>query len=110
MENSYQLVKSSAECALLHQQSLQWVRTQRQLVEIEYWAGNVTITRLRGAQNDLVDAECDLALALITLLKADAQLIAAISGRPEEEPLRSALPGWTERAVDSLEKYLKGAW
>lgn len=109
VENSYLLVKSSAECALLYRQSLDWVRTQRRLVEIEYWSGNVTVTRLRGAQNDLVNAEGNLALAAIALLKADAQLVAAVSGPLDDtaDP-PSALPAWADHSLEALGEYFKG--
>ena len=110
VENSYLMVKSSAECALLYQQSLKWVRTQRKLVEVEYWSGNVTITRLRGAQNDLVNAEGSLAMAVIALLKADAQLTAAVSGPIGDDDVPpSALPTWAESSLEALGEYLKGA-
>ena len=108
VENSYLMVKNSAECALLYQESLKWVRTQRRLVEVEYWSGNVTVTRLRGAQNDLVNAEGSMALAVIALLKADAQLVAAISGPADGEVPQSILPEWAEHSLEALGNRLKG--
>lgn len=110
VENSYMMVKSSAECAKLYRETLNWVRTQRRLVEVEYWSGNVTVTRLRGAQNDLVSAEGNMVLAIIALLKADAQLFAAISGMPEETAPPSALPDWAERSLEAMGGHLKGVW
>ena len=75
------LRESAAESLRLYRESLGWVRRQRELVALEYWTGRVTITRLRGAQNDLVDAECGCAAALAQVVKAEAQLLAAVGGR-----------------------------
>lgn len=54
------------------------VSKQRDLVEEEYAAGNVGVTRLNSAQNDLVTAESNLASSIINVLNAKAQLEAAI--------------------------------
>ena len=81
VESSYAVRESAAESLRLYRESLGWVRRQRELVALEYWAGRVTITRLRGAQNDLVDAECGCAAALAQVVKAEAQLLAAVGGR-----------------------------
>jgi len=81
VESSYVLRESAAESLRLYRESLGWVRRQRELVALEYWTGRVTITRLRGAQNDLVDAECGCAAALAQVVKAEAQLLAAVGGR-----------------------------
>ena len=81
VESSYALRESAAVALRLYRESLLWVRRQRELVAVEYWAGRVTITRLRGAQNDLVDAECGCAAALAELVKAEAQLLAAVGGQ-----------------------------
>ena len=81
VESSYALRESAAAALRLYRESLLWVRRQRELVAVEYWAGQVTITRLRGAQNDLVEAECGCAAALAEVVKAEAQLLAAVGGR-----------------------------
>lgn len=58
----------------------EWVRQQRDLITGQYWAGEVTVTRLNEAQYDLVAAESSLAVARINLYKSRAQLIAAVNG------------------------------
>ena len=64
----------------LYRQSLEWVFEQRQLVQTEYNAAKTTITRLNGAQSDLIRAENMLAIAQIELNKAVIQLQTAIEG------------------------------
>lgn len=64
----------------LYRQSLEWVFEQRQLVQAEYNAAKATITRLNGAQSDLIRAENMLAIAQIELNKAIVQLQTAIEG------------------------------
>lgn len=89
VETAYTIYRSSAEIAELYRQTMDWVFEQRNLVVVEYWAGNVTITRLRGAQNDLINAEGGLAVSLIEMCKANAQLIAAVNGEVELAPLHN---------------------
>ena len=64
----------------LYRQSLEWVFEQRQLVQAQYNAAKTTITRLNGAQSDLIRAENMLAIAQIELNKAIIQLQSAIEG------------------------------
>jgi outer membrane protein TolC len=64
----------------LYQQSLEWVFEQRKLVQAEYDAARVDITRLNGAQSDLIRAENMLAISQIELNKALIQLQTAIEG------------------------------
>ena len=59
-------------------ETLRWVVEQRTLVQSEFWNGRDTITRLNGAQSDVVEAECRLAIARIETGKALAQLRAAV--------------------------------
>ena len=92
----------------LYRQSLEWVFEQRQLVQAEYNAAKATITRLNGAQSDLVRAENMLAIAQIELNKAVIQLQTAIEGDypklPHHEPL---LPTTIEPFDKLLEKLTK---
>ncbi len=62
-----------------YQEQLQYVTEQRDLVTVEYWAGNVTITRLNEAQNVLVQAQNSLAVSLVDTQKSVAQLNAAVN-------------------------------
>ncbi len=89
VETAYTIYRSCAEIAELYRQTMDWVFEQRNLVAVEYWAGNVTITRLRGAQNDLINAEGGLAVSLIEMCKANARLVAAVNGEVEPAPLHS---------------------
>ena len=77
---------------------------QRQLVTVEYWGGRETITRLNGAQSDLVGAEGKVAIAIVELNKALAQLNAAVNMPLEEESSRPLpVPLWK----NTLENLLK---
>ncbi|MDD4816693.1 MAG: TolC family protein [Victivallaceae bacterium] len=60
-----------------YRENLGYITEQRNLVTVEYWAGNVTITRLNEAQNELVNAQSKLAIELAQLRKSAAQLAAA---------------------------------
>ena len=70
--------RNALEQVKIYEETLAWVYEQRQLVQSEYWNGRNTITRLNGAQSDLVEAESRLAIALIELRKAEVQLDAAM--------------------------------
>ena len=63
----------------LCRKTVQWVYEQRALVQSEFWCGHNTITRLNGAQSDLVEAESRLAIAVTELCKAAVQLDAAMN-------------------------------
>ena len=80
VESAYSVRESAAAALGFYRESLAWVRRQRELVAVEYWSGDVTITRLRGAQNDLVGAESGCAAALAEFCKAEARLLAAVGG------------------------------
>ncbi|MDD3887000.1 MAG: TolC family protein [Victivallaceae bacterium] len=103
--SAYATYRAAVENARLYRETMDWVFEQRDLVNVEYWAGNVTITRLRGAQNDLVNAEGGLALSLIAAGKARAQLEAAVNGgvayMPAADPKTLPL---LDSLFDSLEK------
>jgi len=87
-------IRSSVETLLLTQQELSLlrsnavlVRKNRDLVEMEYSAGQCTLVRLNEAQRDMITAESRLALSLVTLRKAWLDLEAAsgkISKRYDE--------------------------
>ena len=66
-------------------ETLRWVVEQRTLVQSEFWNGRDTITRLNGAQSDLVEAQSSLAIALIELRKAVVQLQTAMNAPALEE-------------------------
>ncbi len=86
----------------LYRQSLEWVFEQRQLVQAEYNASKTTITRLNGAQSDLIRAENMLAIAQIELNKAVIQLKTAIEGDYPDLPLRQPVTISTVTAFDKL--------
>ena len=73
------IVNAAGQLAL-YKQSLEWVFEQRKLVQAEYDSAKATITRLNGAQSDLVRAENMLAIAQIELNKAIIQPQTAIEG------------------------------
>jgi outer membrane protein TolC len=86
----------------LYRQSLQWVFEQRQLVQAEYNAAKATITRLNGAQSDLIRAENMLAIAQIELNKAIIQLQTAIEGDYCNLPQHKILQPSTLEPFDKL--------
>ena len=53
-------------------------RETRDLVENEYNAGTALVTRLNEAERDLVQAQNNLALAVVNIYNSKAQLDAAI--------------------------------
>ena len=90
----------------LYRQSLEWVFEQRQIVQSEYNSARTTITRLNGAQSDLVKAENMLAIAQIELNKAIVQLQSAIEGDTPGLPYRKLIPPSTTITLDKLLKKL----
>ncbi|MBQ9336997.1 MAG: TolC family protein [Lentisphaeria bacterium] len=70
--------RNAREQVRLCRETLQWVYEQRALVRSAFWCGRDTITRLNGAQSDVVEAECRLAIARIETAKALIQLRAAV--------------------------------
>ena len=86
----------------LYRQSLEWVFEQRQLVQAEYNAAKTTITRLNGAQSDLIRAENMLAIAQIELNKAVIQLQTATEGDYSHLPQHKFLQPSTVEPFDQL--------
>lgn len=86
----------------LYRQSLEWVFEQRKLVQSEYNSAKATITRLNGAQSDLVKAENMLAIAQIELNKAVIQLQTAIQGDTPGLPYHKITLPTTAITLDKL--------
>lgn len=86
----------------LYRQSLEWVFEQRQLVQAEYNASKATITRLNGAQSDLIRAENMLAIAQIELNKAIIQLQSAIEGDYPDLKTHDHAPASSMEPFDKL--------
>ncbi|WP_176014704.1 TolC family protein [Victivallis sp. Marseille-Q1083] len=104
---AHENLQTQAELAEYYRETLNWVFEQRQLINVEYWAGNVTITRLNEAQYELISAESDLAIVQVELKKAAAQLTAAVNGRlegfePVDRRLNTGLP--LDEVLDKLEE------
>lgn len=85
VKDAYANYKNAREQVAIYREMMKWVFEQRQLVQVEYWGGRETITRLNGAQSDLVNAEGKLAIAAVELNKAIAQLNAAVNVSFEDE-------------------------
>ncbi len=94
--------RNAHEQVAIYREMMQWVFEQRQLVQAEYWGGRETITRLNGAQSDLVNAEGKLAIAIVELNKAIAQLNAVVNISFDDEPLRRYPQPTTGTPLDSL--------
>lgn len=86
----------------LYRQSLEWVFEQRQLVQAQYNAAKTTITRLNGAQSDLIRAENMLAIAQIELNKAIMQLQSTIEEDYSNLPRHELLELSTVEPFDKL--------
>ena len=86
----------------LYRQSLDWVFEQRKLVQSEYNSSQATITRLNGAQSDLIRAENMLAIAQIELNKAIIQLQSAIEGDYHDLPQHPMISLSNITAFDKL--------
>jgi len=67
--------------ANIYKKTLSLVTQQRDLVEEEYKAGNVELTRLNEAQRDLVQADTNLVSSLINVQNARVQLEAATNSK-----------------------------
>ncbi len=79
VKDAYANYRNARAQVKIYRDMLQWVAEQRTLVQSEFWNGRDTITRLNGAQSDLVEAQSRLAIAQIELLKAIVQLDAAMN-------------------------------
>ena len=86
----------------LYRQSLAWVFEQRKLVQSEYNSDKATITRLNGAQRDLIRAENMLAIAQIELNKAVIQLQTAIESDCIGQQTVKIIPPATTIPFDKL--------
>ena len=79
VKDAFANYKNASLQVSLCRKTVQWVYEQRSLVQSEFWCGHDTITRLNGAQSDLVEAESKLAIAMAELCKAAVQLNAAMN-------------------------------
>ena len=102
VSDAHENIINAAGQLKLYRQSLDWVFEQRQLVQAEYNSAKATITRLNGAQSDLIRAENMLAIAQIELNKAVVQLQSAIEGDIPGLPDRPAVKLSTVQALDKL--------
>ena len=78
VRTAYENHKSSIVQAKLAQDICNLTRETRQLVENEYNAGTALVTRLNEAERDLVQAQNNLATAIVNIANTKAQLDAAI--------------------------------
>ncbi|MBQ6597687.1 MAG: TolC family protein, partial [Lentisphaeria bacterium] len=85
VKDAYADYRNACAQVKIYRETLQWVAEQRALVQSEFWNGRNTITRLNGAQSDLVEAQSRLAIALIELRKAVIQLRTAMNVIPFPE-------------------------
>ena len=85
VKDAYADYRNARDQVKIYRETLQWVAEQRALVQSEFWNGRNTITRLNGAQSDLVEAQSRLAIALIELRKAVIQLRTAMNCSGAEE-------------------------
>lgn len=92
VSDAWENIVNAAGQLKLYRQSLEWVFEQRKLVQSLYNSAKTTITRLNGAQSDLVKAENMLAIAQIELNKAIIQLQSAIEGDMPGLPCRQMIP------------------
>ena len=108
VQSAYANYENAYEQVQIYHQMLTWVFEQRKLVAVEYWGGKETITRLNGAQSDLVNAEAKLAIAMVELNKSIAQLNAAVNMPLETEIMheieapRSGTP--LEKLLEELDR------
>ncbi|MBO4632169.1 MAG: TolC family protein [Lentisphaeria bacterium] len=85
VKDAYANYRNARAQVKIYRETLLWVAEQRSLVQSEFWNGRDTITRLNGAQSDLVEAQSRLAIALIELRKAVIQLQTAMNVIPFPE-------------------------
>lgn len=70
IRSSAQNVTTARQQLALQKENTSLIQTTRDLVEIEYNAGQVSLVRLNEAQNDLVSAMGDLAIAKVSMILA----------------------------------------
>ncbi|MBE6403331.1 MAG: TolC family protein [Lentisphaerae bacterium] len=86
VRTAYENHKSSIIQAKIAREICDLTRETRQLVENEYNAGTALVTRLNEAERDLVQAQNNLASAIVNIANTKAQLDTAIySFTPTEE-------------------------
>ena len=74
VKDAYANYRNARAQVQIYREMLRWVVEQRALVQSEFWNGRNTITRLNGAQSELVEAQSRLAISQIELRKAVIQL------------------------------------
>ena len=74
VRTAYTNYMDSVKTTRIYERTREFSERQRNLVEAEYRAGNVEITRLNEAQRDLVAAETSLSGSRINILNAKAKL------------------------------------
>jgi len=82
VRTAYANYAQSVRQTRLYRQTRDLSAQQRDLVDEGYKAGNTELTRLNEAQNDLVQAETNLASSYINIQNAKAQLDAAVGVNP----------------------------
>ncbi|UDQ97404.1 TolC family protein [Lentisphaerota bacterium WC36G] len=82
VRSAFENVKQNATQVDIFAETLKLVKQQRDLVDEEFRAGNTTIARLNEAQTTLVNAQSQLAIALVNLQNAHAELKASTNSNP----------------------------
>ena len=82
VRSAFENVKQNATQVDIFAETLKLVKQQRDLVDEEFRAGNTTIARLNESQTTLVNAQSQLAIALVNLQNAHAELKAATNANP----------------------------
>ena len=82
VKDAYANYRNARAQVRIYRDMLRWVIEQRTLIQSEFWNGRSTITRLNGAQSELVEAQSRLAISQIELRKAVIQLQTAVNADP----------------------------
>ena len=85
VKDAYANYRNARAQVQIYREMLGWVAEQRALVQSEFWNGRNTITRLNGAQSELVEAQSRLAISQIELRKAVIQLQTAMNADPRAD-------------------------
>lgn len=78
VRNSVEILELAQKALILLRANAVLVKKNRDLVEMEYSAGQSSLVRLNEAQRDMITAQSRLALSLVTLRKAWLDLEASI--------------------------------
>jgi len=78
VRNSVEILVLAQKALILLRSNTVLVKKNRDLVEMEYSAGQSSLVRLNEAQRDMITAQSRLALSLVTLRKAWLDLEASI--------------------------------